>query len=254
MEPIVIDIGEVVEEYNLSTEKSNVLMRKILEEILYYIRDVWTEVARERLKSTRDEYIKSIYVGEEGIFAGYVTLRGVLPNMIEDGVEPFDMKIGFSKSNKKKISKSGGWYLTIPFRWFTSNALSERGNILPLAIQKKMKEKQANEPKLKPLKLTEIPKEFQQVNKRNPISTKNKNFPEYTHKSPTVVGMTHSKGSSGGGGKYITFRRVSSNSDPNSWIHSGIQAYKLAETAMTKVERNIRAIVDGVQSEFISTL
>ena len=37
---------------------------------------------------------------------------------------------------------------------------------------------------------------------------------------------------------FNTFRRVSDNSDPNSWVNQGITAYKLAEKAMQNFDKD----------------
>ena len=50
----------------------------------------------------------------------------------------------------------------------------------------------------------------------------------------------------------MTFRRVSDNSDPNSWIHSGIVAHDLLQKTLSSF--NVEDIVSRVKEDFIKTL
>lgn len=63
------------------------------------------------LHSTKDQYFEAITID-----AGTVTLdtERFIVGMVENGVPSFDMKPGFLKSPKVKVSKNGSRYMVIP--------------------------------------------------------------------------------------------------------------------------------------------
>src|SRR5690554_665115 len=104
MIPITIDTRDLAQEFSLSREQVDDLLSFTVKGITSRFASLWEQEAKKGLKSTRKTYIRSLYVGEEGRFKGVVILRGKLPNMVEQGASPFDMKEGFSKSAKRKIN------------------------------------------------------------------------------------------------------------------------------------------------------
>jgi hypothetical protein len=73
-------------------------------------------IASRKLNTTKDTYINSIQskMASEYVLVIELDPKQWLPNVIEKGVEPFDMKEGHLKSPKAKISKEGFKYLVIP--------------------------------------------------------------------------------------------------------------------------------------------
>ena len=51
-------------------------------------------------------------------------------------------------------------------------------------------------------------------------------------------------------GQYMTFRRVSDQSDPNSWIHKGFTAYNLMGKTLDKFP--IDTIISNIKEDFLS--
>ncbi len=66
----------------------------------------------------------------------------------------------------------------------------------------------------------------------------------YTHKSGIYAGLMRKAAGPAGGGKYITFRRVSANSDPSSWIHPGTDPKPVTKA----LEENIGAKLTSMVS------
>ena len=117
--------------YNISNQMKSgcdLAVKSAIQTSLSIIKDKWQLEAQRKLMSTRAQYLLGldfqsiIYPYNGNYYSGAVALRGTLPNMIEKGFSSFDMKIGFSKSQRKHTTKGGGWYLTIPIRHSTPGA------------------------------------------------------------------------------------------------------------------------------------
>lgn len=234
MIPIKINVDELAAEFHLSGKDVSDLKEEILSGLCNELVRNWSQQAREKLKSTRSEYIRSLKVFREGKFKGGVELIGWLPNRIESGLSPFDMKIGMLKSNKTKKGSKGQDYITVPFRIGIPSTLGESQiftNIMSPAVYKIAKSLQGKET----VKTGQLPSPLQIPQTREFIKTQTKVFEAYTHKAPIFTGIQ--KGQGAFHGQYHTFRRISSSaSDPNSWIHTGIQAYKLADRALKEMD------------------
>jgi len=234
MEPIKIDFSQVADEFNLDKNTVKDLIDFVIKKLTARVAYNWETLARHTLHATRWEYIKSLKVGDMGPGTGYVKLIGILPNMIEQGASPFDMKIGFSRSKKAKIKVNGeGWYLTIPFRWATPGALAESEVFtgkMPDEIYQIVKSKPAG----KGLKVFDLPEEFRVRRTREMVVTKSSSFEAYQHKSPLAAGLVRLPNINPNVNQstYMTFRRVSDLSDPDAFIHSGIIARNLSQKAL----------------------
>jgi len=175
------------------------------------------------------------------------------------------MKEGFEKSSKVKHTKSGGWYLTIPFRFAGAGALGENeifSGVLPKAVQSAVKNLVSNKGEFKTsvkfgdsLKAKDIPDAFKEPKTRAAFSdiTSKKTFEQYVHKTSIYEGVGQSSKTyqNATQSMFNSFRRVSSNSDPNSWINSGIRAHNLAEKSLNNF--NIGHEVDiAVDSQLVN--
>lgn len=194
-----------------------------LKATLTYAKDSWTEEAQKGLKSTRPEYIPAIRgVFMESPLSGYIELVGRFPVMLEEGFSSFDMKDGFMKSPKKKETKDGNWYLTVPYRHRTSGNTS----VMPNSI-KKHATKLSDGDRLSQLLVRQLGYEPQ--TSKTGYAWENSKFDSLQR----IV-----KEYSGGAkrSQYMTFRRVSSKSDPKSWIHPGYKGLKALEKVSKKAE------------------
>ena len=173
------------------------------------------------------------------------------------------MKLGFLKSAKVKQGSSGP-YLTIPRRFATPGALGESpvfSEVLPEEIYAIVRQKQSATSTLggsvnkgAGLKLTEIPEQFGIPEIRQRIVTKSKIWEAYQNKASKYEGLqrvekTYENVTQG---QYISFRRVSSNTDPDAWIFPGLSPRHFAEKALDSL--NIPSIVDQKVDHFLTKL
>jgi hypothetical protein len=262
---IQFDISDVVDEFQLTKEQTDSITTAACEAVTLEIYRNWRAAADRNLKSTREQYKSGLLIADAGRFAKTITLVGVLNNMLENGVSAFDMKLGFMKSSKIKFNKQGGWYLTVPFRIGAPGSLGESSvfsGVMPPEIQALMANKA---PTLttankiwngESLKNSEIPSQYQAPSVRPSVTseTLNKTFDAYVHKSSIYAGMVRNQKTYQGATQntYGTFRRVGANSDPNSWINSGIKQYNLSQEAIenTDVQLIVDNTVDKILSDF----
>jgi hypothetical protein len=266
MIPIEIDTSDLAGEFGLSTEEANALIDHAVKAVTAEVARNWADLAKKELKNSREEYIHSLVVADDGPMTGKIILKGQFPNAIEQGMSPFDMKPGFEGSPKvhMKIDGKGGWYLTVPFRHAVPGSLGESSAfsaVMPAgvyAVAKKLKPSTTN---LRggtnwgaSVKDVNLPKELAQPTSRAPVKIGNQVFEEYKHKSSIYAGMVKMEKfyAKGAGSSYASFRRVSDKSDPDSWIHRGITAHGFAEkaVAMTKMD----FIIDRAVDEFLVSM
>ncbi len=177
----------------------------------------------------RDIYAKSIILKNMIPGQGSVTQRVLATAQIardlETGKGPWDMKPMLLNGPNARVSKKGTKYNIIPFRHGTSDNYAPNSNFRPMpaniyqqARQLKASVKQGNAMKWGG-KLPATGKPGQ-----NPTTG-------YQHKHDLYEGMvriekTYAKTAQS---KYLTFRVVSSNSDPMSWWHPGYEAHHIAQ-------------------------
>lgn len=255
MLPVSIDISDFVQTWSLTTQETELFVYSVLDEIGKRYYDALFTKAGQELKQTRAEYQRAIYIEaptEDSISIG---LAGWLPNAIEQGIQPFDMKEGFSRSDKRKPAyrknASTGWYLTIPFRHGTPGIVADSGifsTVMPGPVYQAAKSLLKTENDL--LRVKDLPPEFQIKGVRKEVvnNITKQVFPEYTHKSSIYEGMK--KSSVEHHSQYVTFRRVSDLSDVNSWIHSGIEAHNLMMRTLETFP--IDRVISEVKESFLS--
>jgi hypothetical protein len=248
MIPISIDVSGVVQALTLKAEQAEALAASVLDRVVTSFANDWRALAGRKLKQTRSEYMNAIYVQQEGPRAAVVGLKGWLPNAVEKGIDPFDEKEGFAASQKKKLKKNGGWYVTVPFRFATPYAVADSSifsQTMPTAVYEVAKSLPAGTA----LKTKNLAPQLQNLGVRKEVYSAQREqvYHSYQHKSSIYDGMQR-KERNGGGSMYVTFRRVSDTSDQNSWIHSGIRARNLA--AETLQSFPIADVVAQVKLEF----
>lgn len=253
---IDINIDELIEEFNLPDNLSDVIVESCIQSITNSIYWNWQDQARKNLKSTRNSYINGLVISSPSQFSRVITLKGKFNNMLESGADPFDMKKGFANSTKVKYTKDGKWLLHIPFRFGSSGIIGENSSfsgVLPKEIYSLLTKSQSN----KPLKKKDIPAPFNIPQSRQAIIIPKSNIAidKYVHKSSIYEGVSKQTSVYGKTTQniYKSFRTVSENSDPNSWIHSGIKAYNLLDKAIKNTD--IRTItenqIDKILKDFL---
>lgn len=263
MKPIDIDLTGLQGQFGLSASQVDALTEHCVKEVTTAVYYEWESLAKQRLKSTLPEYLQNLNVIDKGRFAKQIILTGFLPNMIEQGASPFDLKDGFRNSqyvkytipvysaNGRMLKKGGDWYLTIPFRHGTPGIVGQAGfaNEMPQEIYDLM----VHRPRGVPLTAQELPYPYDERRTRATIYGNNNSvlYAEYQHKASIYEGLTKRTAAYNvtTQNTYGTFRRAGANSDPLSWIHKGIQAYKLAEKARENVD--VDTIVENEVYKFL---
>ncbi|MFA5634227.1 MAG: hypothetical protein WC973_03695 [Candidatus Dojkabacteria bacterium] len=252
MLPVSIDISDFVQTWSLSIQETELFVNNVLDEVGQRFYEHWYNEAGNSLKQTKREYQRGLYVEKPSPDSIIVGLVGWLPNAIEQGLQPYDMKEGFAKSSKRKLifRKNGvGWYLTIPFRHGTPGIVAESGifsGIMPKQVYNVARKVLRNGSSLMD---SQLPAEFQIKGIRPEVvnTITNQVFKAYQHKSSIYQGMV--KSNKEHHGQYVTFRRVSDQSDPDSWVHSGFTAYNLMGKSLDNFP--IDRIISNIKEEFI---
>lgn len=175
----------------------------------------WEQIAQQRLTTTRADYILGLNADNSVEFpdsyTGVLTLRGKWPNMLEEGFPAYDQKRGFGASDKVRRKKDGGWYLTIPFRHRTPDTSGSAvgGQSMPTDIYSQARALRGGQ------SLTGTETNY-------PAQT---SWTGYQHKAGIYENMkrVRKQYDNTTQSQYMTFRRVSDKSDPESWWHPGFQ-------------------------------
>lgn len=267
MIPITIDTRSLTEQFDMTSDEVEAFIDYVVKDITASYARKWESQAKENLKGTRQRYIENLKVIDTGRMTGAVVLdysKDPVVRMVEEGASAFDMKDGFSKSDKIKTKKDGGWYLTIPFRVATPDAIGESGLFafkMPQEVYDVVKGKEMNIPvsgggkRSSGLKLDEVPSALRAPKSRAAVSNlKHETFDEYVHKSSSFEGLSKVQDRATGQNVYMNFRRVSDESDPNSWVHSGILAHNLSDKAMSDLESNMESELNDATNRSLSKL
>lgn len=201
------------------------------------------------IKGGNGDYARSIQrqVPYRGKLSGLVYSDAKIAELIEDGYGPYDMKPGLLKSSKARTrtDKNGKQvrYITIPFRHNVPGA-GAIGAPMPQNIYNQASQL-----------------DFSKITGRTPFGSFTyswggrlgasdqgiKTKPPvggmtgaYTWKTGPYSGMVRmldtATGKSGG---YLTFRRISENSDPNSWWNPGQKPRPVTQAVIEKAEPSV---------------
>jgi len=227
------------------------MMTSVMNMAAQEVRHEWAKLARSTLHSTAATYIKAI--GEPvwekkdtvSISLDINSDAGKFASMLENGCGPFDMKPGFLKS--PKASKG---YLTIPLSLKSTGSTGDSPPVMPSTIYK-------DAMRLKMGQSMTLSKNYEGYGLRTRLSADIKRWGHYTWKTSPFQGITKVPRWPNliplglpreSAASYMTFRRVSRKSDPNSWIHPGFQAKNLMEKASAKLDDVFTKILDNVFS------
>jgi hypothetical protein len=242
--PININSDDITSQFSATREDVENILDYIVKETTSRYADYWHHAASVGLHSTRRRYLNNLNVVDEGRLRGAVVLdytKDPLVKMIEEGASAFDMKVGFQRSKNVKFKEDGGWYLTIPFRIGVPGDVGEGGGIgtiMPESVHRAAKQL---EPR-KQLKNEDLDEKDRIINARPGVSSipESKTFLEYKHKASIFQGVMKNTDDVTGQNTYFSFRRVSDNSDDNSWVYRGLVAYQFAEKAFNDFEPNMQ--------------
>lgn len=221
-------------------------------------RQEWIRIARQRLRGTASLYISNI--GQPEIKRNSATIRlradtseGKLANMLEVGAPAFDIKVGLLKSPKvsrtkgKEGTRGGAPYIRVPFQLKTPGG-GERGPtppVMPRPIYRMASQLQFGE-QLK------LPKKYEDYSIKTRLSSDLTKWGHYTWKASPFEGIVRTRKwpgelpttPAGRRAAYMTFRTVSRNSDPSSWIHPGFRARNCIEAASARLEQIFPEIIE----------
>ncbi len=242
MIPIKINTSTLFDDFDaFSPENSKQLVSFVVQEITAKFANNWQKQASQKLNSSRDQFIRSVVVvNSPNPLVGIVELVGDLPNMIESGSPAFDMKEKMLSGKKAKIGKNGKRFNTVPFTFGNPKALQENfSNILPNPVYRALLNKKQDNPIAggvsSVLTKADLPSPYDQTQPKEIYVPKSESYEMYTHKSSIYEGLNRQKSNVTGQNSYVSFRRVSDNSDPLSWIHQGIEKYNLSDLALNEL-------------------
>jgi hypothetical protein len=243
--PIYIDSSQIAEAFSIDNDTVDDICDNIAKTLAARYAQQLELEATHSLHQTKKRYIHAINVVDSGKLEGTVILdfsKDPLVRMIEEGADAFDMKKKMLASPKAKTNKSGGKYLTVPFRFGTPDAVGESdvfSSIMPDAVYEVVKSEETNISTVggnrsSGLVVDKLPVQYQKPATRKEIkdSAGKILFNAYTHKGSIYEGITKNQDAATGQNTYNSFRRVSENSDPDAWIHKGIEQYNLVSKAL----------------------
>lgn len=266
MDDVRINLGNLQQQLGVSKQQIDMLAETCVNAVTAVIYSTWEAEAKRGLKSSLPNYLANLIKVDKGRFEKAIVLTGVVPNMIEQGATPFDIKEGFKRSPKvrhtipvynkkgKMVYAGGDWYLTIPFRIGTPGTVGQAGfnSEMPQEVYDVMLDKGSDVT----LSESEIPAPYDEHRTRGSIQATPTTpyYAEYQHKNSIYEGMTKRTAQYGKTTQntYGTFRRAGKNSDPLSWIHRGIDARHFAERAVE--DTDVDTIVKNEAANFINNL
>jgi hypothetical protein len=202
-----------------------------------------------KVNSITGAYVRSI---QDGVrfpddLTGEVFTTSPHGSIIEKGIKPFDQKRALLNSPKAKRNKDGGRYITVPFRHGTPNTVG----LTPMpanvhAIAQNLGFSRRNG-LLKSMWTQQryswggkLGKSAQ--GQRSQIGgARQENGRGYTWKTGMYSGMVRM--GRPGQTQYMTFRRVSDNSDPRSWQHPGVKPRPIREAVVENTREDVLQLI-----------
>lgn len=247
---IQIDVTSLIEPFHLSEDDVNDLVDYTVKEITTRFASALEIEANNSLGDARLDYTSNINVVDEGFAKGAVILTGFLPNSIEQGVGPYDLKPGLLNGPSAKIGADGSRYNTIPFTWGTPGTLSENfSNTMPEEVYDIAKSKPIRIGRNTSSGITkdELPQRFQEPQSKKIVLPGSNAIVDYQHKHSIYEGIRKEKDSVTKQNRYTSFRRVSDHSDLSSFIHPGFEKKDLF--GKTLINFDINKIIGEILDE-----
>lgn len=199
-----------------------------------------------RVNSVTGEYVRSIQDGVRFLddLTGEVFSTSPHSSIVEDGVKPYDMKEKLLASPKAKTGKDGRKYITVPYRHGTPGTVGMSAmpvSVYNLANQLGFSRKNG------------VIKAFFTGRKytwngslKESSDGQRSHFGShpgagYTWKTGQYSGMV--KMGKPGHSQYLTFRRVSENSDPKSWQHPGVKPRPIREAVIENTKEDVLQLI-----------
>lgn len=227
----------------------------------------WVRLAQQKLNTTARDYVQGISQPEEespGVMV--ITLKGRVPNMVEQGWPSTDLReTVIPNARTRKVSKEGHAFVHVPFRHGTPGSSGKNtGRPMPAEIHRVAKhlaphrsehgmgsfkgpESQHRASVLRPgmshVVLKKVSAEAQKI-----LGTKARPW----HSSSIYSGMvrqekTYSKATQS---QYRTWRTITTNpdaqTDDRKWMHPGIQARHLIREVQAGLAESLSRILPSL--------
>lgn len=250
--PIVIDTFDLARQFRIPRSEINQVCDNIAKTMAASFAKNAADTARNELHQTRERYIRNIRLVDTGRMGGTVMLdysKDKLIQMLEEGATAFDIKQGMMASAKVKFDKHGKKYITVPFRWGTPGIVGDSdvfSGIMPREVYNAAKKLNPNIPmatgsRSRGLDTSQLSAQYNSSASRPEIkdSVGKILFKEYVHKTSIFQGITKMQDGSTGQNRYFSFRRISERSDPDAFIHPGIEKHNIMQRTLDKFDQSV---------------
>jgi hypothetical protein len=208
------------------------------------------------MKSPSGGYARGISIKSNGPFDYSVVNPSDIADYIENGTSEIDMKETHTRGPRSRVSKKGVPYLIIPFRWKTPNTLGHR-NIMPAEIYAIVKK-------------AKFERSVVDEGTHNDPNAQGENVDRWNYKKwGSRLGMNQIIRADDGSmsinnifnmngmvsmdtssinkkySGYYTFRVISANSPPGSWIKPATPARNVTEGVKRAAQDDVSAIFES---------
>ena len=198
-------------------------------------------IAMNKLKSSREDYLNALKYEDLGdVYIIYLDPKSERAIHLEKGWAAFDMKPGLLNGPNSKMGKNGR-YNTVPFRHKSSEQRIDSTGQKVLTDTAKMI--QEINKQVKKGSLSVLEKNIEGGKIRTYQNIENPRLAGLTRISKTY---TNDRGKETTQHRYFTFRRVSENSDENSWRHPGYRGVGVFPELENYVQENINRILQTI--------
>jgi len=243
------------------------VLRRVLPEIAEAVRNEIVSYAQRELHTTGEDYVQGLQLlhvplSPQNLRSGArefasIVLVGQVPNMVEVGWEGGDMKEALLQGRNAKVSEDGTRYNTVPYRHFTPGSTGRSGQTMGSAYGpgRGGLSRSSGGPMTR-ADAEKLGRTVHREAKKLQATT--------SHASGGTTWGDRLRGGVGGAGllrshhkgdihegmvrkektyrkatqsSYMTFRRVSDNSDPAAWMHPGITGRHFFDRAAKRVDK-----------------
>lgn len=249
---IDIDASQFATEHSLKASDMTSLAQAVARGVATRFAYNWKSVASRELNQTREQFTQAINVKHDGNSSTvYLNPNAFIPNAIEGGMAPYDMKVGMLNSPKAKVSSKGNRYLIIPFRFAVEGSVGTRADfagVMPKEISQMMQSAKVGAT----LGLGAISQKHRMpksVELRNKIKAAGLDMGQATaqldesEQTSKYEGLRRNAKGSG----YVNFRIVSDLSPSDAFMHPGFERKDFLGTAMreTNLDHEAKIIADN---------
>lgn len=222
-----------------------------MQEALLLIRETWEQaVLGQQLpgmtKSIYNEaYANSLKINAKGMLEGDVSTDYAGAQRLENGGPAYDMKPSLLHGPHHKTNKKGQPYTIVPFRHGSPSATGAHFPPMPMSVYRVAKKLGAGQ------SLGNVSNQYGVQTKNFVMQTGSMldktadtiGYGIYTHKTSIYSNMVRKTDESGKHTQYMTFRTVSTKSDPMSWWHPATQPNHIRDAVVDAVQREVEEII-----------